>query len=451
MTTEPAPSRLREIVTALNAAALAAADPTAAVAAALRVDADGMLTVGGRQWALAAFDRIFVLGAGKAGAAMAHAAERALRDQPAWRGGLVVVKDPPPAPLPATIELVQAGHPLPDSRGVEAARRISALARAAGPDDLVLILISGGGSALLADPAPPLTLADVGAVTGTLLRGGAPIEALNTVRKHLAALKGGRLAERASPATVLALILSDVVGSPLDVIASGPTVPDPTTYADALAVLDRYAAGAELPAAVRAHLQAGAAGTLPETPVPGDPLFARVVTQIIGDNRRAAQAAVAAARDLGLEALLLTTYLEGEARDAGRLLAALAKELAGDSGPLRRPACLVLGGETTVTVRGNGRGGRNQELALGAALALDGWGPQVAVATLATDGGDGTGDAAGAIADGTTVARARNQGLDPALALADNDSYHFWQALGDAVVTGPTGTNVNDLAYVIVL
>ncbi|MDQ2808678.1 MAG: DUF4147 domain-containing protein, partial [Chloroflexota bacterium] len=376
---------VREIVDRLNAAALRAVDPAVAVRAALRLDAEaGLLTVGGTTLQLEAYDRLFVLGAGKAGAAMALAAEAVLGGLEAWRGGLVIVKDPPPIPGPTTIELVQAGHPLPDARGVEAAQRIGALARAAGPDDLVLVLISGGGSALLADPAPPLTLADVQAVTDALLRAGATIGELNTVRKHLAALKGGRLAQRAAPATVVALILSDVVGSPLDVIASGPTVPDPTTFADALAVLARYQLTATVPPTVRDHLIAGAAGDLPDTPKPSDPLFARVITAIIGDNRRAALAAVAAARDLGLHALLLTTYLEGEARAVGGLLAALAKEIQTSGHPVPRPACLVLGGETTVTVRGAGRGGRNSELALGAALALAGWGPQVAVATLAT-------------------------------------------------------------------
>lgn len=442
----------RTIINGLNTAALAAVEPGNAVRAALHLDAAaGVLRVGGAALLLADYDRIFVLGAGKAGAAMAAAAEALLGGLESWRGGLVIVKDPPPAPGPATVELVQAGHPLPDARGVEAARRIGALARAAGPTDLVLVLISGGGSALLADPAPPLTLVDMQAVTDALLRAGATIGELNTVRKHLAALKGGRLAERAAPATVVALILSDVIGSPLDVIASGPTVPDPTTFADAQAILARYGILTGLPPAVQAHLAAGVAGDLPDTPKPGDPLFARVITAVIGDNRRAALAAVEAARALGLNAALLTTYLEGEAREVGQVLAALAKGLATGDGALPRPACLVLGGETTVTVRGAGVGGRNSELALGAAMALAGWGPGVAVATLATDGGDGPSPAAGAIADGTTLARARALGLDAHAALAANDSYTFFACLGDAIVTGPSGTNVNDIAFVIAL
>jgi len=443
---------VRGIVERLVAAALRAVDPARAVEEALSIgDGGATLTVGGRTLALEDYDRIFVLGAGKAGAAMAAAAERLLGGLDAWRGGLVVVKDAPPEPGPETVELLQAGHPLPDERGVEGARRIAALARAATANDLVIARISGGGSALLADPAPPLTLADVGAVTAALLRAGATIGELNTVRKHLSALKGGRLAEKVAPATLVALVLSDVVGSPLDVIASGPTTPDPTTYTDALGVLAAYGLTSAIPEAARVYLEAGAAGSLPETPVPGDPLFERVLTCVIGDNRRAALAAVEAARAMGLAAMLLSTYVEGEAREVGQVLGALAKELRAGDGPLPRPACLVLGGETTVTVRGSGMGGRNQEMALGAALALDGWGPKVAVATFATDGGDGSGDAAGAVVDGTTLARARALGLDPHAALANNDSYHFWQALGDAILTGPTGTNVNDLAFVVAL
>ncbi len=449
MTAEP---DAREIVATLCAAALEAVDPAAAVRAALAHDPDaGTLTIGDTVLRLAAYDRLFVLGAGKAGAAMARAAEQMLGDLPIWRGGLVVVKDPPPPPLPATIELVEAGHPLPDARGVTAARRIAALARAAGPTDLVLLLLSGGGSALLADPAGGLSLGDVSTVTDRLLRAGATIGELNTVRKHLAALKGGQLAARVAPATLVALILSDVIGNPLDVIASGPTVPDPSTFADAWAILEQHGLLGALPESARAHLAAGVAGEIPETPKPGDPVFARVVTRVIADNRTAARAALAAAADLGLHPLLLTTFLEGEAREVGQVLAALAKEMRVSRQPVAPPACLVLGGETTVTVRGAGQGGRNQELALGAAQALAGWGARLVVATLATDGGDGSGDAAGAFADGTTVARARARGLDPATALAANDSFHFWQALGDGIVTGPTGTNVNDLAFVLAL
>jgi hydroxypyruvate reductase len=396
-------------------------------------------------------ERVVVVGAGKAGAPMAAAAEAVLGDLPGWRGGVVIVKEGHTEPRPAIIDLIEAGHPLPDARGVAGTEQILARLGGLGPRDLVLALISGGGSALLADPAPPVTLADLQAVTGLLLKAGATIGELNTVRKHLARLKGGGLAAATAPAPLVALILSDVVGSPLDIIASGPTVPDPATFADAWAVIMDRSLADRLPPAVRARLEAGRRGEIPDTPGPDDPRFAQVTNVIVGDNRLAAQAAVERARALGLHALLLSTYIEGEAREVGRVVAGLAKELAATGMPLPRPACLVLGGETTVTVRGPGRGGRNQELALAAALALDGWSEGVAVATLATDGGDGTGDAAGAVATGATVARARALGLDPAAALTANDSYTFWHALGDGIVTGPTGTNVNDLTFVIVL
>ena len=441
---------LKPLVDELVRAALAAVDPAAAVRRAL-VHEGQFLHVDERTFDLEAVERIVVVGAGKAGAPMAAAAEAGLGDRPGWQGGVVIVKEGHTAPQPATIALIEAGHPLPDARGVAGTEAILARLAGLGPCDLVLALISGGGSALLADPAPPVTLADLQAVTDLLLKAGATIGELNTVRKHLARLKGGGLAAAAAPAPLVALILSDVVGSPLDIIASGPTVPDPATFADAWAVIAGRGLESRIPPAVRDRLEAGRRGAIPDTPGPDDPCFAQVTNVIVGDNRQAAQAAVERARALGLNALLLSTYIEGEAREVGRVVAGLAKELAAIGAPLPRPACLVLGGETTVTVRGPGRGGRNQELALAAALALDGWGDHVAVATLATDGGDGTGDAAGAVATGATVAHARALGLDPAAALAANDSYAFWHALGAGIVTGPTGTNVNDLTFVIVL
>jgi len=301
-------------------------------------------------------------------------------------------------------------------------------------------------------PAPGLTLADLQEVTDLLLRVGATIGELNAVRKHLSQLKGGDLARRAAPAAVIGLILSDVVGDPLDVIASGPTAPDPTTFADAWVVLERYGLTSSVPAPVRQHLQAGRAGLLPETPKPGDPLFDRVQNVVVAGNRLAAEAAVTAAQAQGLDALLLSTFVEGEARQVARVAAALAKEVARPAdrpsvaGPVQRPACLVWGGETTVTVRGRGTGGRNQELALAAALAMDGL-PDVLLVALGTDGTDGPTDAAGAVATGETVARARAQGMDPVAYLDDNNSYAFFEGLGDLIRTGPTGTNVNDLMF----
>ncbi len=263
-------------------------------------------------------------------------------------------------------------------------------------------------------------------------------------------LKGGRLAERIvrRGAQAAVLVLSDVVGSPLDAIGSGPCAPDPTTFADAWAVLERYGLLDQTPPTVLRHLERGRRGQEAETPRPGDPIFAHIHTVIVAENRTAAEAAAERAQALGFHAAILTTYLEGEAREVGRMLAALAKEEASHGCPLPLPACLVLGGETTVTVRGSGRGGRNQEVALGAALALEGW-ESVLIATLATDGTDGPTDAAGAFADGSTVARARAIGLDPADHLARNDAYPFFAALGDLIITGPTGTNVNDMAFIL--
>jgi hydroxypyruvate reductase len=254
------------------------------------------------------------------------------------------------------------------------------------------------------------------------------------------------MARLAGQAPVAALILSDVVGDPLDAIASGPLSPDPTTFADAWAVLERYGLVERVPPAVRERLRAGRQGRLADTPKPGAALFGRVHTAIVGSNRLAAEAAVEAAHARGLNALLLSTFVEGEARQVARVAAALARELAGYDRPMRRPACLVWGGETTVTVRGGGKGGRNQELALAAALAMEGV-PGVVLVALGTDGTDGPTDAAGAVATGETVARARSLGLDPAAHLADNDAYPFFHALGDLIRTGPTGTNVNDLMF----
>jgi hydroxypyruvate reductase len=331
--------------------------------------------------------------------------------------------------------VVEAGHPVPDENSVRGAQAVVELAEEAGPGDLVICLISGGGSALLTRPAPGLTLDDFQAVTDALLRSGATIDEMNAVRKHCSAIKGGNLARLADPADLVTLILSDVVGDPLDVIASGPTVPDSTSVDDAREVLRRY--GVEEPQVLR------------ETPKPGDAAFEGVQNVVVGSNRTAAAAAVDEARSLGYEALLLGTYVEGEAREVAKVAAALAKGLRAHGDPLSPPACLVWGGETTVTVRGEGKGGRNQELALAAALALDGW-SDVFIMALATDGTDGPTDAAGAVVTGETMARARELDLDARAALEANDSYHFFEPLGDLIRTGPTGTNVNDLLFILI-
>lgn len=447
---------LRTHIVAVLEAALHAVDPAAAVRAHLQLAGD-TLHAGGRVYPLAEIERIVVVGGGKAGAPMAAALTDLLGAR--ITAGVVNVKYGHTAAAGhwqgGALQIVEAGHPVPDVAGQAGAERIAGLLGGLTPRDLVLVLISGGGSALLPLPVAGISLADIQALTQALLRCGADITEINTIRKHLSGLQGGQLARLAQPAQVITLILSDVVGAPLDVIASGPTVPDPTTYADAVAVLKRYAILDHVPASVRDHLLAGAAGGRPETPKPGDPLFARVTNIVIGDNASAGRAAVAAAQRRGFHSALLTTFVQGEAREVGRVVAGLAQGIACGQSDFARPACLVLGGETTVTVRGQGIGGRNQELALAAAVALDSYalpaGIEVAVVSLGTDGTDGPTDAAGGVAMRDTVARGRARGLDARAALADNDSYHYLAAVGDLLVTGPTNTNVNDLIFVFVV
>lgn len=439
-----------ESVARVLAAALRAVEPGAAVRRHLKVENGGssgpILHAGGRAFPLRDFRRVLLIGAGKAGLPMAGAVVEMLGER--LSAGLVIVKEGHGGELPAgaPVEILEAGHPLPDERGVAAAQRLLDLLSETTPEDLVLCLISGGGSALLVSPAGRLTLADLQRLTSELLACGASIDEINALRKHLERLKGGNLARLAAPARLVTLILSDVVGDPLEVIASGPTVPDPSTYLQAWRILERYELPERLPEAVIEHLQAGLRGEWPETPKPGDPLFETVVNVVVASNAQASRAALEQARQEGFDSLLLTSFLQGEARQAGRFLAAIARQIAANGEPLRRPACLLLGGETTVTLQGNGRGGRNQELALGALPDLAGL-PGVALVALATDGGDGPTDAAGAVVTGESLQRARQAGLEPYDHLARNDAYPFFEALGDLIKTGPTQTNVNDLAF----
>lgn len=421
-------------------AAVAAGDAGRLTREALRREG-ALLHIGGHAFDLGRVRRVVVVGAGKASEAMAAAADALLADVPV--DGLVVVKERA-GPGPFRVRVVEAGHPIPDGRGEAAARAILELVRGAGPEALVLCLISGGGSALMPAPVAGVTLAEKQAVTRLLLEAGATISELNAVRKHLSRVKGGQLARAAHPAPVVALLLSDVIGDPLDVIASGPTAADPTTYADALAILERFGLRERVPASVWAHLEAGARGEAPETPKPGDPVLAGVVNLVIGNNGLVVEAAMAEARRLGLAPCLLTRRLQGEAREVARVFAAILDEAARTGSPVGRPACLIAAGETTVTVRGPGRGGRCQEFALAVVPALATM-REVVVLAAGTDGSDGPTDAAGALADPTSLARARERGLDPARSLAANDSYGFFRALGDLVVTGPTGSNLLDL------
>lgn len=380
---------------------------------------------------------LVVLAVGKPAAGMAAALERLAGER--IDAGLAVTKDGHGAPL-ERIALREAAHPVPDARSQCAAREAIHLVQTAQREDVLVVLLSGGASSLLSDPAPGLTLADVAGTTTALLAAGVDIEGLNAVRKHLSAVAGGRLARRAACGRIEVLAISDVPGDRLDVIGSGPLAPDPTTYADALDVLDEAGLRDRVPAAVRAHLEAGARGEVEETPKPGDPDLARVRTTVLASNRSALEAVRAAVEREGRRAVVLEGGLRGEAREAGRRLAALAGSLAGS-----RPVCLVAGGETTVHVRGGGRGGRSQELALAAALELEGR-AGAAILAAGTDGTDGPTDAAGAYADGETVARGRARGVDAQAALADNDAYTFFAAEGGLFRTGPTGTNVMDLA-----
>ena len=384
--------------------------------------------------------RTIVLGAGKASAAMAKAVE----DH--WPGpleGLVVTRYDHAVPC-RRIEIVEAAHPVPDAAGRAAAERILALAQSAGPDDLVLCLISGGGSSLLALPAEGLTLEDKQAVNKALLASGADIGQMNTVRRHLSAIKGGRLAAAAHPAKVVSLLISDVPGDDPAAIASGPTVPDPTTFADAQAILARY--GIEPPEAVKAHL----ARAVEETPKPGDPRLATAETIIIAKPQASLEAAAEVARRAGVAPLILGDSLEGEAREVGRVMAGMALQVRQHGQPLPAPCVLLSGGETTVTVRAKGgRGGRNTEFLLGLAAQLRGLERVWAIAGD-TDGIDGSEENAGAIVTPDTLERARAVGLNAAERLAANDAYGFFAGLGDLVTTGPTLTNVNDFRAVLV-
>jgi glycerate 2-kinase len=421
---------LRKQALAIFKAALAAADPAGAVTRYLR------------RRDFSRYRRIYVIGAGKAGASMAQAAERVLGRR--ITAGLVNVKYGHRAKV-KRVELNECGHPVPDEQGVAGARRIAEIATAAQKDDLVLCLISGGGSALLPFPAPPVTLAEKQEVTKLLLNCGANIHEINAVRKHISAIKGGQLARLAFPATVEALLLSDVIGDDLDVIGSGPTAPDASTFGSAAAILERFDIFDRVPPAVRDRLEQGMRGELPETPKPADPIFARVRNTIVGGNRLALEAAARHARSLGFRTLILASGIQGETREVARMHAAIAREIVESGRPLKPPACIITGGETTVTIRGEGLGGRNQEFVLAAALDIAGLRDTV-VLSAGTDGTDGPTEAAGAVADGGTLARkpeARRY-------LDTNDSYHYFEALGDLLVTGPTNTNVMDVRIMLV-
>ena len=438
-------SRLRRAAASILAAGVRAADPDLLVRGSLRLRGR-RLAAGSATYSLGR-GRLVLVAAGKAAAAMARAAERVLGER--IDEAIAVAPSGAPSVLRRT-RLMVAGHPVPDARGAQAAEAVLALARGLGGDDLLLVLVSGGASALLPAPVDGVSLEEKARLTGDLMRSGATIEELNTVRKHLSRLKGGGLARAAAPARVACLVLSDVVGDDLSTIASGPTVPDPTTFADAALVLRGRGVYEGAPAAIRRHLEAGLRGEVPETAKPGETLFERVTTRVIGNNGVAVAAAEREARRQGLRARVLTTRLEGEAREAARVLVAVLRECVETGRPAAPPVCLLAGGETTVTVRGPGRGGRNQEIAVAAVDPLRCFPAHAVVASLATDGVDGASDAAGGVVDQETAREAAALGLAPPAAfLAASDSSSFLGPLGGLIVTGPTGTNVVDLTVLL--
>jgi len=432
-------------IEALNAA-LEAVDPKAIIKSKATLKGNS-LKISDLTFNLKDFKDIYVVGGGKASGAMAEALVELLGDR--IKEGAINVPYSSPSYKTGKVKLQEANHPIPDESGVKGAKHMLEMVAKAKETDLVLCLISGGGSSLMPQPREGISLEDKRKVTDALLKCGATITEINTVRKHISALKGGLLAKEAYPATVVNLILSDVVGDPLDFIASGPTVPDTTTFHDAVDILKHYGFWGAMPSSVRKVLSDGENGRIPETPKPGDKVFNKVHNIVVGNNFTAAKAAYDTLRKDKVNALLLTSTLEGQARDVGTVLASMAREIVASGNPVSRPAALVAGGETTVTVMGKGKGGRNQEIVLNAALKIgnvDG----VVIASVSTDGVDGPTDAAGAVVDGRTLQRAHDLGLNPREFLANNDSYRFFSKLGDLVFTDPTGTNVCDVAVVVV-
>jgi len=438
-------TQIREDARAIFDAGLKRANAADAVKNWMRRERDA-LDVAGVRYELSKYRAVYVAGAGKAAAKMASAVEELLRDH--ISSGIVIVKYGHKQQL-SHVDIVEAGHPLPDEAGVAGTTRIIDLLRRATEEDLVIFLLSGGGSALLPCPVDQITLEDKIRTTQILLDCGATIHELNAVRKHISKIKGGKLARLAYPATLVSLILSDVVGDSLDVIASGPTVPDSSSFADCLRVVERYKLKEKIPPRVRAFLEAGARGEVEETPKAGDPVFQHVRNVIVGNNRMALEAARLEAEGLGYNTLALSSFIEGEAKVVAAAHVAIAKEIITTGNPIRRPACVLSGGETTVTVSGAGLGGRNQEFALAAAAAIDG-AEGVVILSGGTDGTDGPTDAAGGVVDGMTLQRGRDKGLDAADFLRRNDSHTFLSAVGDLLVTGPTLTNVMDLRLVLI-
>jgi glycerate 2-kinase len=441
---------MRRIARAVFFKAVEAVDPSKRVRDLVRIEAN-RLCIGTRNSSRKTFDlngfkRIFLVGTGKASASMAQAIEEILGDR--ISKGVITTKYGHALPL-KRIETIEAGHPVPDEKGLEGVKKIRGLLNNSGSEDLIIFLLSGGGSALLPLPVEGVTLEEKQRITQLLLDSGADIKEINSVRKHISQIKGGWLARWAYPSTVVGFILSDVVGDPLDVIASGPTVPDTSTFDQALEVLKKYCLTDKIPPAIREHLRLGKEGRIEETPKPGDVIFEKVHHVLVGSNILALQAAEREASSHGLHTLILSSSVVGETREAARFHSAIASEIVSTGNPIQKPACILSGGETTVTIKGDGLGGRNQEFALAGALEISGI-EKVVLLSGGTDGTDGPTDASGAIADQTTVTRARSMGLDAKTYLEKNDAYPFFKMLGDLVITGPTRTNVMDVHILLV-
>jgi len=443
--------RLRRDAEDIFKAGIRRVDPYEAVRRFLQRDGDRLVLgeTGGDTIPLdlAAFQHIYVVGGGKATAPMALALEALFGDR--ITQGIVNVKYGFSETL-ERIEVVEADHPVPDQNGVEGTRRIMNLLEEAGEKDLVVSLISGGGSALLPQPAGGIRLEEKQAVTRKLLECGASIDEINAVRKHISASKGGQMARAAAPATTVNLMLSDVVGDRMDVIASGPFVPDESSFEEAWHILERYDLLESTPESVRRHLNQGRQGTQPETPKAEDAAFARVTNLIIGSNIQALEQAATHAETLGYRPLILSSTIEGETRDVAKVHAAIAREMLQSERPVPPPACVISGGETTVTIRGNGRGGRNQEFCLAAALEIAGLPERLVILSGGTDGNDGPTDAAGAVVDPRTVEKGKEAGLEAADFLDNNDAYTYFTATGELLMTGPTKTNVMDVRLILI-
>ncbi len=437
--------QLRRDAISIFEAGLKAVDPVDAVKRHMRLK-NGILALDGRRYNLSEYENVYVIGMGKAAASMARAVEEILGES--LTAGIINVKYGHTAEL-KSVKINEAGHPVPDAAGLSGAREIVGLLGKTGENDLVICLISGGGSALLPLPAEGLTLEDEQNLTKILLECGAAIHEMNVLRKHVSQVKGGRLARLAYPSAVISLILSDVTGDDLDAIASGPTVPDKSTFGDCINIIEKYDLGEKLPRRVLRYIEKGLSREIEETPKPGDPAFDRTQNMVIASNIMAALAAKDRASELGYRSLLLSTFISGETTGAARMHTAIAREIISSGNPVDKPACIISGGETTVTIKGKGSGGRNQEFVLSAAIDIEGL-ENVLVLSGGTDGTDGPTDAAGAIADGTTIGRARILGLNAYERLSENDSYNFFKPLGDLLYTGPTNTNVMDLRVILV-